>query len=496
MINSNPNHVRHHLTVSCTIFVLLLVLIRVDECGSSKVITLPAAALPLAVPGTKWESDDLVIHSASPAISSEENAHSIGVAVAPVPARNPRPISDDAPAELRGLPCIVSQIENYEYSVCPYSNVTQRDIQTGWQPFWGILGIYDSWEVDIAVPAADDIASGDVTSTAPVGKSYLFQHYTDGTVCGSTPRRCAVSWRCREEAAVLAVSEPSTCQYAIVVASPHVCGSEAIQGINDGENTWTSVAPEGPVPAEAEQSVSQSEVEEAPAHATPQPTSPPSKQQCAETTAAQHTRELMTQASLRILRCALQHASPVSPAADASDASQSLAGMLGGLQQALFGDKAPLDAATVPLLGLGQVLTEDGSAQAVKAASRQSQLQADLAAAKAQIAKARAGHRHIPNVEEFMQLARRVSAALKDEDDAKAMSNRQRMARLVASNSNLQEGLMGDAAPVGALAEEYACGGVLSLDSDALGRPPAVLAAAQARLAELQDDLVAAMGPS
>ena len=169
------------------------------------------------------------------------------------------------------------------------------------------------------------------------------------------------------------------------------------------------------------------------------------------------------------------------------------ADLVGTLQEALFSDGAPVDASTVALLGMDKGITEDSGAQAVKAASRQSQLQADLAEAKRQIASAREGHSHIPDVNKFMALARRVARAVQSEEDDNAATNRQRVARLVAASGNLQEGLAGGGA-VGSLAADYACGGVLGLDAAGLLQPHAVLAAGQDRLGEVLRDLAAATG--
>jgi len=487
----------HHKMVALPL-VLYLLLQHFQVGESSRLIQLPQSFLSMRG-SLGGDTDAIVVHASSPSVTSPEASTTTGITSPPVPSRAPHAPTEDSPRELLGAPCIITRLENYEYSVCPYANVTQKDIQTGWLPFWGILGVYDSWEVDIAVSGhlGEGMNAADPASPEPaVGKSYLFQHYTDGTMCGSTPRSCAVSWRCAEAAAVLSVSEPSTCQYALVVASPLVCQSTTIQAVHEQGASWSASLSAGqPTSGQATlRDPPSPPLLAVPGGAQTPPAPLPPTRQCASDDAAHTTQGMAMQLALRLLRCALLHSAPPAKEDSAPAAHlRELARLLGSVQSARYGDKAPVDATAVTLLGMGSAITEDGGAQAVKAASRQAQLQADLAEAKRTIAAARAGHRQIPDVDKFMALARRVASAVHSEEGDAGESNRQRVACLVAASGNLQEGLLGESSgSVPALATDYACSGVLGLDVAALGRPDAVLAAAQGQLAAVLADMQAA----
>jgi hypothetical protein len=190
---------------------------------------------------------------------------------------------------------------------------------------------------------------------------------------------------------------------------------------------------------------------------------------------------LAFKASLRVLRCALLGGEAASSQGSEQD---SAAGLVGLLQEALFGDSAPTaEGASQGGAGtVSAVVTEDGTAQVVRQAARQAQLQADLAQAKRRIASAQAGHRHIPNVDEFMALAQRVASSLQEEEADKARSNRQRVANLVAQSSALQAGLLTHEGTEGQLPQEYTCLATLGLTSQDEVNSATVLAAARSQL--------------
>jgi hypothetical protein len=137
-------------------------------------------------------------------------------AKAPTPLRAPQ----DAYGPPALLPlagrCFTIDQERYQYSLCPFFNVTQRDVPSSWNSFWGLLGVWEGWAA--AAPAAAGGGGG--------GGARLRGEYTDGTECGTVKRRTVVTHVCSSAGAYVlkGVAEPSTCEYAMTLASPEACG--------------------------------------------------------------------------------------------------------------------------------------------------------------------------------------------------------------------------------------------------------------------------------
>ena len=126
----------------------------------------------------------------------------------PVPFRPPKPWSGPPAFEAFAVEplCVTGTSLNYAYTVCPFHNVTQREIVTYGSGLVFILGIWDAWEVT-------------------PGPLYGKQLYTDGNDAGCTKRRAAsVSLVCDEAAyTVTGISEPATCEYALTLHCPEAC---------------------------------------------------------------------------------------------------------------------------------------------------------------------------------------------------------------------------------------------------------------------------------
>ena len=100
---------------------------------------------------------------------------------------------------------------SYEYTVCPFANVTQREASSTWNAFYGILGIWD------------EFSAGDSGGAEGV----LYAHFTDGTDCGGKRRSARVALACSGPAGAYAlkgVSEPRMCEYELTLACPEACG--------------------------------------------------------------------------------------------------------------------------------------------------------------------------------------------------------------------------------------------------------------------------------
>eukprot|EP00053_Salpingoeca_punica_P006540 m.61691 g.61691 ORF g.61691 m.61691 type:complete len:272 (+) comp13738_c1_seq1:2-817(+) len=92
---------------------------------------------------------------------------------------------------------------NYEYSFCPFHNVTQRDVVATWNAYAGVLGVYSHW----------GLHNDSVTAIL----------YTDGDRCGSRHRSANVTLECGATAKMVNASEPSTCHYLIHFETPMAC---------------------------------------------------------------------------------------------------------------------------------------------------------------------------------------------------------------------------------------------------------------------------------
>ena len=98
---------------------------------------------------------------------------------------------------------------SYEFTVCPFANVTQREASSAWNSFFGILGIWNDWEM----PEAAHL--GEVRGS-----------FTDGTDCGGKRRQAMVTLACSGPAGlriIKAISEPRTCEYELTLACPEAC---------------------------------------------------------------------------------------------------------------------------------------------------------------------------------------------------------------------------------------------------------------------------------
>ena len=129
--------------------------------------------------------------------------------VKPTPSRAPHPLPPLTPLGYLSLDgkCFAENIGRYEYQICPFRNVTQLDKQTTWNPFYGLLGIWNKWEND---GSADS--------------HFRVQEYTDGTSCGNNiNRKVRVNFECNERYGISKVEEPRTCDYTMIFALPEAC---------------------------------------------------------------------------------------------------------------------------------------------------------------------------------------------------------------------------------------------------------------------------------
>jgi hypothetical protein len=153
----------------------------------------------------------------------------------PTPHRSPNVFSGPAALKPLSTQCISTTAANYVYTVCPYANVTQKESVTTWAPFFGFLGIWDSWETEVQPSLSSDTIK------------YVRQLYTDGTLCGTKRRSLRLTIVCASgtEYSITDISEPNTCEYTMTLTAPEAC---AVQFIETARPSALSNASNGPKP--------------------------------------------------------------------------------------------------------------------------------------------------------------------------------------------------------------------------------------------------------
>lgn len=166
----------------------------------------------------------------------------------PLPSRGAKDPDLSTPAHLLALKerCFSSKIGKYKYEVCPFQNVTQLDTDARWNPFYGILGIWDGWKD---------------------GSEYTVGRYTDGTMCGTKARTVEVHYLCGEEveATVSDVKEPETCTYTAEMRAPEICNNGSVEVetvVETVAETAAETETEVPVATETETAVGENDEEE------------------------------------------------------------------------------------------------------------------------------------------------------------------------------------------------------------------------------------------
>ena len=148
----------------------------------------------------------------------------------PEPRRPARPAwGPEALQSLRGR-CYRLVIKEYEYSICPGINVTQRQTSQTWNSFWGILGIFETWTTNAdAAPEILSYESEEMTFTN-FAETFQREQYTDGTDCGGAHgqkrRNATVEYMCSGAGggyALKNVTETTTCEYLLLLACPEAC---------------------------------------------------------------------------------------------------------------------------------------------------------------------------------------------------------------------------------------------------------------------------------
>ena len=165
------------------------------------------------------ERVDMKIIEGLPKPKNAPNGGAAATPTKPIPSRDAKTPDPTTPHHMLAMKghCFASNIGKYKYEVCPFENVTQLDTTARWNPFYGILGVWEGWKED------------ETTEKFTVGR------FTDGTMCGSKARTVEVHFSCGEgEATVSDVKETETCTYTVEMHATEICNTTST-GADMGE---------------------------------------------------------------------------------------------------------------------------------------------------------------------------------------------------------------------------------------------------------------------
>ncbi|XP_033108651.1 N-acetylglucosamine-1-phosphotransferase subunit gamma-like isoform X2 [Anneissia japonica] len=114
------------------------------------------------------------------------------------------------PPHLRRLKgkCFSLIQSSYKYEFCPFQNVTQHEQSLRWNPYSGILGIWQEWEIR--------------------NNSFYALKMREGDVCGEHGREVTVKLVCGTKHELTSVEEPVTCKYEMQFKTPLVCHKHSL----------------------------------------------------------------------------------------------------------------------------------------------------------------------------------------------------------------------------------------------------------------------------
>lgn len=122
-----------------------------------------------------------------------------------------QPANFSGPPHFRRLVgrCFNAVIKDYKYKYCPFFNLTQHEQGSNWNPYNGVLGVWQEWTVE--------------------NNTFISMEMKDGDSCGHDLSRSAkISFTCGNHSRILDVSEPSRCAYHLKFETPLVCHSDSM----------------------------------------------------------------------------------------------------------------------------------------------------------------------------------------------------------------------------------------------------------------------------
>lgn len=121
-----------------------------------------------------------------------------------------QPSNFSGPAHLKRLygKCFSKEMNEYRYELCPFFNVTQHEQSYRWNPFSGVLGVWQEWEIE--------------------NNTFTAMEMREGEKCGDIHRTVKVIFVCGDKHDIVNVTEPSTCNYHMRFISPYVCHRDSM----------------------------------------------------------------------------------------------------------------------------------------------------------------------------------------------------------------------------------------------------------------------------
>jgi len=122
-----------------------------------------------------------------------------------------QPANFSGPPHLKRLlgRCFKTTVKNYKYDFCPFANLTQHEIGTTWNPYHGVLGVWQGWEIK--------------------NNTFVAMEFKDGDSCGTDLLRSArIIFQCGNSSQILNVTEPKRCQYLVNLQTPLVCHPDSM----------------------------------------------------------------------------------------------------------------------------------------------------------------------------------------------------------------------------------------------------------------------------
>lgn len=121
-----------------------------------------------------------------------------------------QPSNFSGPAHLKRLygKCFSKEMNEYRYELCPFFNVTQHEQSYRWNPFSGVLGVWQEWEIK--------------------NNTFTAMDMREGEKCGDIHRTVKVIFVCGDKHDIVNVTEPSTCNYHMRFISPYVCHRDSM----------------------------------------------------------------------------------------------------------------------------------------------------------------------------------------------------------------------------------------------------------------------------
>lgn len=133
------------------------------------------------------------------------------------PAANQSPLKTRVPPanfsgplhllQLKGR-CLSKFSNDYKYQLCLFDNVTQHEQTLRWNPFNGVLGVWQQWVIE--------------------NNTFVAMMMQEGDPCGDRFRSAKVELACGNKTEIDSISEPETCQYLMRLKTPLCCDPRSL----------------------------------------------------------------------------------------------------------------------------------------------------------------------------------------------------------------------------------------------------------------------------